>query len=59
MKQLRCEKCSNLQFKWELSGDKVVIEIKCRSCNTFNYFNVNLASLLSGNVIKQNENNKK
>ena len=54
MKQLRCKKCRNLQFQWTLvNNDSVVIEIKCRSCNTFNYFTVNLASLLSGNVTKK------
>ena len=59
MKNLRCNKCHQLQFKWELKGDKVVIEVKCYNCNEFTYFTINLASLLAGNIIKNNENNKK
>ena len=59
LKQLRCTKCHQLQFKWSLKGTKILIEVKCYNCNTFNYFTINLASLLSGNVIKNNEDNNK
>lgn len=59
MKELRCKKCRQLQFKWKFEGNKIVIEVKCYNCNTFTYFTINLASLLSGNIIKNNENSKK
>ena len=57
MKQFRCEKCRQLQFKWILKGDKIVIEVKCYACNTFNYFNIYLSSLLKGNIRKNYEKN--
>lgn len=50
MKEFRCKKCKQLQFKWTLKGDKIVIEVKCYACNTFNYFTINLLSLLKGNI---------
>lgn len=52
MKDLRCKKCRQLQFKWKLKGDKIIIEVKCYACNTFNYFTINLSSLLKGNIRK-------
>ncbi len=53
MAEFRCKKCSQLQFKHKLIGDKLIIEIKCYACNTFNYFYVNL-----NNVLKKYDDNK-
>ena len=58
MKQYRCEKCRQLQFKWSLKGDKIVIEVKCYACNTFNYFTIYLSALLKGNIRKNYEKDK-
>jgi hypothetical protein len=54
LNDFRCDKCSQLQFKYRLKGDKIVIEIKCYACNNFSYFNINLQSLLD----KQTEHGK-
>jgi len=45
-KEFRCNVCRNLQFKYEVSKDSVLIAVKCYSCNTFNTFVVNLKPLL-------------
>ena len=61
MGQFRCRKCRQLQFKHKIKGKKVEIEVKCYSCNHFNYFTVWLSNLLEKfNKLKNNheENNK-
>ena len=45
-KEFRCNVCRNLQFKYEVSKDAVLIAVKCYSCNSFNTFVVNLKPLL-------------
>lgn len=46
MSDFRCKTCNQLQFKHRLIGDKLIIEIKCYNDNTYNYFTVQLSSLL-------------
>ena len=40
MGQLRCKKCNQLLFKYQIRGNKLEIEIKCYNCNAYNYFTV-------------------
>jgi len=40
MRDFRCDKCHQLQFKYSLDGDNLVIETKCYACNTFSTFRV-------------------
>ena len=47
LSDFRCDKCRQLQFKYRLKNDTIVIETKCYACNGFNYFTINLASLLN------------
>lgn len=41
----RCQKCHQLQFKWELKHDIISIEVKCYACNAFSSFHINISSL--------------
>ena len=59
MKDFRCKKCNQLQFKWKFDGVKITVEVKCYACNTYNYFTINLVSLLKGNVNKKHDKNNK
>lgn len=52
MINFRCCNCKNLQFKYQLKGNCVEIEVKCYSCNTMNKFTVWLPQ-----IIKENEKN--
>jgi len=54
MNNLKCKKCKNLQFKYQLIGARLEIEIKCHKCNEFNKFVVSLPQ-----IIKNYEKNNK
>ena len=45
MSELRCKTCHQLQLKYQLKGDKLIIEVKCYNDNTFNYLTINLNQL--------------
>lgn len=36
----RCKSCHQLQFKYKVIGNKMIIEIKCYNCNAFSYFTI-------------------
>lgn len=57
MREFRCRKCRQLQFKYNVKGKKVIIETKCYSCNHFNYFTIWLSKLLR--KTKEDEKNNK
>ena len=46
LKDFRCQNCHNLQFKYAITRDALVCQVKCYSCNTFNTLTINLSSLL-------------
>ena len=45
MSSLRCRKCHQLQYKYKVKGNQLVIETKCYNCNTYNYLKINLNQL--------------
>jgi phage FluMu protein Com len=47
LKDFRCRKCHQLQCKYRLDGNFVIIEIKCYACNEMNELIINLSSLLN------------
>ena len=59
MGQFRCSKCKQLQFKHKTKGEKVEIEVKCYSCNHFNYFTVWLSKVIREVSIRKYEKNNK
>ena len=59
MSQFRCNKCNQLQFKYRLEGDKLVIETKCYACNSFSYFTIWLNKLNPVLQDKKHEKNNK
>lgn len=56
-KNFRCQHCKQLQCKYKLEGNFVIIEIKCYACNNLNYLTINLSNFI--NQIKTYEENKK
>jgi len=38
MKDFRCTHCRQLQFKYTIDGDNLIIEVKCYACNQFSKF---------------------
>lgn len=40
MREFRCKKCRQLQFKYKLNGPKLEIEVKCYNDNVYNHFTV-------------------
>ena len=57
MSQFRCRKCNQLQFKYKIEGNKLIIETKCYNCNHFDYFVIWLNKLKY--LKKENEKNNK
>ena len=49
MNDLRCTKCSQLQYKYKVKGNKLIIEVKCYNCNNFTYLTINLNTLTQNN----------
>jgi len=45
MNDFRCKKCHQLQAKYQLKGNKLIIEVKCYNCNDYNYLTINLNTL--------------
>lgn len=54
MNDFRCTKCRQLQYKYKVTGNKLIIEVKCYNCNNFSYLTINLNTL-----IHQNDTDKK
>lgn len=44
LNDFRCSHCKQLQFKWKLKDDIIIIEIKCYACNSFSEFSINSKS---------------
>ena len=54
MSSLRCEKCNQLQFKYYLRGNQLIIETKCYNCNHFSYLKIQL-NALNKNIQKKSK----
>ncbi len=60
MNELRCSKCKQLQLKYNIDKDKIIVEVKCYACNEFNYLVLQAITDKKGNLkIIQKENNEK
>ena len=59
MNNFRCKHCRQLQFKYELKGDTITIEVKCYACNAFSTFVINLSSLINNKKIYLDEQSNK
>ena len=53
MSNLRCDSCHQLQYKYYLRGNELIIETKCYNCNKFNILKIQL------NQLKNYEKNNK
>ena len=49
MNDFRCTKCHQLQYKYKVQGNKLIIEVKCYNCNNFSYLTINLNTLTQKN----------
>ncbi len=56
MSSFRCTKCHQLQFKYQIRGNKLIIETKCYGCNHFTYLTIWLNKLT--NIQKYEKSNE-
>lgn len=53
MSEMRCQGCNQLQYKYYLRGNQLIVEIKCYNCNQFNILKIQL------NKLNKHEKNNK
>lgn len=55
MSNLRCRECHQLQYKYWVKGNLLIIETKCYNCNTFNTMTIKLNQLTNKHESKKQD----